>query len=41
MRVREKAQGQESKHVCEHEHTCMLSLTFTPCISNKLPEKQQ
>lgn len=24
--MREKAQGQESKHVCEHKHTCMLSL---------------
>lgn len=23
----EKAQGQESKHICETEHTCMLLLT--------------
>lgn len=25
--MREKAEGQESKHICEHEHTCMLLLT--------------
>lgn len=31
--MREKAEGQESKHIREHEHTCMLLLTAMPVIN--------